>query len=96
MFPGAFPFAMEFTLLGDGGILEDNSESRPLKRYGSGEEVALDNIDGYTEEIAYFAECCRSGHQPSLCTPVSSAESVRLALAIFDARSKNGERILWK
>jgi predicted dehydrogenase len=96
MFPGAFPFAMEFTVLGDRGALEFNSESRPLKRYGSGEELALDNADGYTAEIAYFAECCRSGIQPLLCTPASSAESVRLALAMFEARSKNGERISWK
>jgi predicted dehydrogenase len=96
MFPGAFPFAMEFTVLGDRGVLEFNSESRPLKRYGSGEEVALENVDAYAAEITYFAECCRSGQQPSLCMPASSAESVRLALAMFEARSKNGERISWK
>jgi predicted dehydrogenase len=96
MFPGAFPFAMEFTVLGDRGVLEFNSESRPLKHYGSGEEVSLENIDGYVAEIAYFAECCRSGQQPLLCTPASSAESIRLALAMFDARLKNGEGISWK
>lgn len=94
--PGAFPFAMEFTVVGDGGVLEFNSESRPLKRYGGGEEVALELTNGYAAEIAYFAECCRTGEQPSLCMPSSSAESVRLALAMFDARSKNGERISWK
>jgi predicted dehydrogenase len=96
LFPGSFPFAMEFMVLGEHGLLEYNSESRPLKRYGSGEEVALDTVDGYAAELAYFAKCCRSGEQPALCTPESSAESVRLALAVFDARSKNGERISWK
>jgi predicted dehydrogenase len=96
MFPGAFPFAMEFTVLGDYGVLEFNSESRPLKLYGLGEEVPLESTDGYAEEIAYFAKCCRSGEQPALCTPASSAESVRLALGMFEARSKNGERIPWK
>jgi predicted dehydrogenase len=96
MGPGGFPFAMEFTVLGDEGVLEYNSESRPLKRYGGGEEVAVETMDGYAGEIAYFAECCRSGEQPSLCSPASSAESVRLALAMFDARTKNGERISWK
>jgi predicted dehydrogenase len=96
MFPGAFPFAMEFCVLGSNGVLEFNSESRPLKRYGSGDEVPLESMDGYAAQIAYFAECCRTGEQPALCTPASSAESVRLALAIFDARSKNGERIVWK
>ncbi len=95
MFPGEFPFAMEFTVLGDRGVLEYNSESRPLKRYGGG-EVQLGEADGYAAEIAYFAECCRTGEQPLLCTPASSAESVRLALAMFEARSKNGERISWK
>ncbi len=96
LFPGAFPFAMEFMVLGERGVLEYNSESRPLKRYGSGEEVVLDTADGYAAEIAYFAECCRMGAQPVLCTPESSAESVRLTRALFDARSRNGERILWK
>jgi len=92
---GGFPFAMEFTVLGDAGVLEFNSESRPLKHYG-GEEVALETTDGYAAEIAYFAECCRKGEQPVLCTPESSAEAVRLALAMFEARTKNGERISWK
>jgi predicted dehydrogenase len=96
MFPGAFPFAMEFTVLGDRGVLEFNSESRPLKRYGSGELVPVESMDGYAAEIAYFAECCRGGQQPSLCAPASSAEAIRLALAIFEARTKNGERISWK
>jgi predicted dehydrogenase len=96
MFPGSYPFAMEFTVLGSGGLLEFNSESRPLKRYGGGEEVAPESTDGYAAEISYFAECCRTREQPSLCTPSSSAESVRLALAMFDARTKNGERISWK
>jgi predicted dehydrogenase len=96
LFPGSFPFAMEFTVLGERGLLEYNSESRPLRRYGSGEEVALEKMDGYAAEIAYFAECCRSGRQPSFCTPESSAEAVRLTRAMFDARSKNGERISWK
>jgi len=96
IFPGAFPFAMEFTVLGRSGVLEFNSESRPLKRYGGGEGIALESIDAYAAEIAYFAECCRSGDQPALCTPSSSAESIRLALAMFEARSRNGERISWK
>ncbi len=100
MGPGGFPFAMEFTVLGDQGVLEYNSESRPLKRYGEryggGEEVELEPMDGYAAEIAYFAECCRSGEQPLLCTPASSAEAVRLTLAMFEARSKNGEKISWK
>jgi predicted dehydrogenase len=96
MGPGAFPFAMEFTVVGDAGILEFNSESRPLKRYGSEEEVALESTDGYAAEISYFADCCRTGEQPSFCTPSSSAEAVRLALGMFEARTRNGERISWK
>jgi len=96
MGPGAFPFAMEFSVLGEQGVLEYNSESRLLKRYGSGAEVALESTDGYAAEISYFAECCRTGEQPSFCPPSSSAESVRLALGMFEARTKNGERISWK
>jgi predicted dehydrogenase len=96
MFPGAFPFAMEFTVIGERGVLEFNSESRALKRYGAGEEVGIEPADGYAAEIAYFAECCASGRQPALCSPADSAEAVRLALAMFEARTKNGERISWK
>jgi predicted dehydrogenase len=96
IFPGGFPFAMEFNVLGEKGALEYNSESRPLRRYGGGELVPLEAMDGYAAEIAYFAECCRSGEQPALCPPSSSAESVRLALAMFEARLKNGEMISWK
>jgi predicted dehydrogenase len=96
MLPGAFPFAMEFTVLGDRGVLEFNSESRPLKRYGGGEEVGLESADAYAAEISYFAECCRTGAQPALCSPADSAEAVRLALAMFEARKNNGERIPWK
>jgi predicted dehydrogenase len=83
-------------VLGDQGVLEFNSESRPLRRFGGGEEVALESADGYAAEISYFAECYRTGEQPALCMPSSSAESVRLALAMFEARTKNGERISWK
>ncbi len=96
MFPGAFPFAMEFTVLGEKELLEYHSESRPLKRYGGGEEVELESMDGYAAEIAYFAQCCTTGEKPVACDPASSAEAVRLALAIFEARTKNGEHVSWK
>ena len=96
LFPGSFPFSMEFMVLGERGVLEYNSESRPLRRYGSGEQVEVETMDGYAAEIAYFAQCCRRGEQPVLCPPESSADSVRLTLAMFDARSKSGERISWK
>jgi hypothetical protein len=96
MLPGSFPFAMEFTVLGDRGVLEFNSESRPLKRYGGGEEVALEPADAYAAEISYFAECCHTGERPELCRPSDSAEAVRLALGMFEARKKNGEKIVWK
>jgi predicted dehydrogenase len=96
MFPGGFPFSMEFTVLGERGVLEFNSESRALKRYGGGEEVGIEPADGYAAEIDYFAECCASGQPPALCSPKDSAEAIRLALAMFEARTKNGERISWK
>lgn len=99
MFAGAFPFSMEYTVLGQTGLLDYNSESRPLQRYGQrqgSEPLEQFMSDGYAAEIEYFAKCCQSGEQPSLCTPASSAESVRLALATFDARTKNGERVSWK
>jgi predicted dehydrogenase len=95
---GTFPFSMEYTVVADGGTLDYNSESRPPRLHGANglsEELPLVNQDGYSAEIAYFAECCRDGAAPARCPPEESARAVSLALAIIEARKRNGEKHSW-
>jgi predicted dehydrogenase len=94
--PGAFPFSMEFTVAFDGGTLDYSSAGRPLVAYTAGGAECLANGaggDGYAAEIAYFAECCRSGRPPDLCPPRESAAAVELMLRILEARNRNGEKL---
>lgn len=94
-----FPFAMEYTVVTDRATLDYHSGSGLLRRYSAGqppEDVVLDVTDGYAAEIAYFAECVRTGAEPAQCRPEESAAAVRLILAMIDARAKNGEKISWK
>lgn len=97
--PGAYPFSMEYTVVGDQGAMEYSSAGREPKWYpAGGAEVplVLPAIDGYQTEIEYFVECCRTNTQPVECTPVSSAEAVRIARLTEEARSKKGDAVSCK
>lgn len=94
--PKAFPFSMEFTVVTDGGTLEYHSSSTPLTLYradGEQEALAVPEKDSYQAEIEYFIDCCAKGKQPDFCPPRESADSVKLALLILEAREKKGEKI---
>ena len=94
--PKAYPFSMEFTLISDGGTLEFNSAGRPLTLYradGTEAPVALSDRDGFEAELEYFAGCVAAGRKPERCPPEDSAMAVRLARAMLESRSRNGERI---
>ncbi|MEO8025923.1 MAG: Gfo/Idh/MocA family oxidoreductase [Bryobacteraceae bacterium] len=93
--PGAFPFSMDYTIVGDAGTIEFSSIGKPPTLYGTSEtsELPIDGPDGYASEIAYFAECCRTNTPPVRCAPEDSAEAVRLAILMRDSRELNGERI---
>jgi predicted dehydrogenase len=102
-FHDGFPFAMEYTVVTDRSTFEYHSGSGPgseeVHRYASArvpENLTLDKVDGYAAEIAYFAECARSGVEPVRCRPEESAHAVRLTLAMIGARARNGEKISWK
>ncbi len=90
------PFAAGYFALFENGFIE-------LKEalYDCGEKVDFDNAvttgetdinisdgDGYEAEIAYFADCVRSGNAPDMVTPESSAASVELALKTIDKMTK--------
>lgn len=94
---GAYPFSMEFTVVGDNGVVEYSSAGRPTTLYrasGDSETPRLLETDFYQAEIEYFLECCRTGAQPALCPPEESASSVRLALLMLESRRRGGERIV--
>ena len=93
---GAYPFSMEFTVVGDGGVVEYSSAGRPPTLYranGESRTPELSGKDCYQAEIEYFLECCRTGIGPVLCPPESSARSVKLALLMLESRRRNGKAI---
>lgn len=94
--PKAYPFSMEYTVTADGGTIDYSSEGRPPKLYkadGEVEDVRLDEVDGYAEEIRYFADCVNQGRQPEICSPAESADAVRLAHRILASRAADGKRL---
>jgi predicted dehydrogenase len=94
--PKAYPFSMEFTLVGDEGTLEYSSAGRPLTLYtaaGTAEPVSLPVVDGYQAEIEYFLECAATGKHPVLCPPEDSALAVKMTRYMVESRSWNGETI---
>src|SRR5262245_21485628 len=94
--PKAYPFSMEFTVVSDGGTLEFSSAGRPLTLYqadGAENLLALPDVDGFQAELEYFVACASAGSKPDRCPPEESALAVRLANAMVESRSRNGERI---
>jgi predicted dehydrogenase len=94
--PKSYPFSMEYTVVCDGGTVDFSSEGRPPALYrasGEMERLNLPDVDGYAAEVKYFVECCREGVQPSICPPHESADTVKLARLILEARNNNGERL---
>ena len=94
---GEYPFSMEFTVMGDRGVVEYSSAGRPVTVYwsdGRKETLSPEEKDGYQAEIEYFLECCRLGRAPEACPPHESSMSVKLTKFMVDAREKRGEKVL--
>jgi hypothetical protein len=93
---GAYPFSMEYTVVGDNGVVEYDSAGRPPALYrasGESETPVLGETDAYGAEIEYFLECCRGGGRAALCPPEESAKAVKLALLMLESRRRGGEPI---
>lgn len=90
--PSAYPFSMEYTVVGENAAIEFSTEGRPPHWYGRGEDrvIELSELDGYQAEIEYFVECCRTGARPERCTPESSAAAVKLTRLLEEARTRKG------
>jgi predicted dehydrogenase len=94
--PKAYPFSMEFTVVGDEGTLEFSSDGRPLTLYranGEQELVETPEVDGYLAELRYFLECAEAGRKPELCPPEESAAAVKWTRRMVESRNKNGEKL---
>lgn len=86
---GPYPFSMSFTIAGQEGTLEYSSASVPLTlwRAGGGESevVPVEEIDGFKEEVSYFADCVINKRQPEKCPPRESATAVKVALRMLES-----------
>jgi hypothetical protein len=94
--PKAYPFSMEYTVIGDQGAMEYSSAGREPHWYdasGGDQALTLPEGDGYQAEIEYFVACCAEGRSPDRCTPESSAAAVRIARLAEEARAHQGELI---
>jgi predicted dehydrogenase len=86
---GPYPFSMSFTIAGRDGTLEFSSAGCPLTLSRAGadatEVVAVEDGDGFTQELAFFADCVASNRQPEHCPPRESAIAVKVALSMLEA-----------
>ena len=82
---------MSFTIAGESGTHEYHSNNCPLTLSRAGatatELVPLQDVDGFQQEIRYFAECVASNRQPEKCPPRQSATAVKVALNMLQAAS---------
>jgi predicted dehydrogenase len=93
---GEYPFSMEYTVVGENGVVEFSSDGRPAKVYwkdGTNEALETGDADPYRAEIEYFAECCKAGRAPELCMPAESALAVKATKLMVDARERGGEKV---
>jgi len=79
-----FPFRMVFALRLEHASIEWDGARGPMMVYPDGGEPftpALESGDGYSREIDYFIDCIQRGVKPTIVTPQSARDSVRIALA---------------
>jgi predicted dehydrogenase len=94
--PKAYPFSMEYTVVGENGAIEYSSAGREPRWYdndGTESQLPLSATDGYQAEIEYFVDCCRNNAWPARCTPESSAAAVKVARLADEARARKGEPV---
>ena len=94
---GSYPFSMQYTVMGDKGVVEYNSAgANAVMLYDKAgtTEIPLGPIgEAYEKQIGYFIECCRTGRAPEICPPRESALAVHLTRTMVDAREKSGDKV---
>jgi len=95
---GAFPFSMEFTVVGDQGTFDFHSGRAHPSLYVAGDPardlVPAEAVDGYKAEIEYFVDCASRNQKPARCLPQDSARAVELALLLLESRTRKGQKLL--
>ena len=93
----SFPFSMEYTVVTEGGTFEYSSQrGNDVTLYdaaGESRPVDVRQEDGFEAELRYFVSCCQKRERPAFCPPEESAQAVRIALLLLEARNKKGEKI---
>lgn len=89
---GPYPFSMAFSIAGENGTLEFSSAGCPLTLWRAGaaasEVVPVPDVDGFEQELRYFAECVQLNRQPDRCPPRESALAVKVALKMLESAGK--------
>lgn len=89
--PGAYPFSMEYTIVASNGTWDYRMENGDPVFYGPGAEplplTPAEPVDGYRDQIEYFAECAQSGRPAKLCRPEESAQAVYWTKRMEEARN---------
>jgi predicted dehydrogenase len=92
--PSTYPWSAEFTIMAEEGTLDYSSAGTPLRIIGEETKtLEVSGADGFTGELAYFAECASKNRHPDLCPPAESALAVRLVRLMVESRERNGERL---
>ena len=93
-FAPGMPFSMSFQVLADKARMELTPDGLTISDLaGIRNKVALNEVNAYEEEMHYFIDCCESNLPVSQCPPNQSAAAVKLALALEESRSRDGEQI---
>ena len=89
--PGAYPFSMEYTIVAENGTWDYRFDDGDPVFYAPGEEplrlTPEREVDGYREQIEYFARCVREGARPDRCPPEESARAVYWTRKMEESRN---------
>jgi predicted dehydrogenase len=89
------PFTAGYTAIFEEAYLIANGESLTLyENDGTISEPDLAPVNGYEEEIRYFAQCVEAGIKPEKCLPESARDSVALVFAELQALKEGGQLYL--
>lgn len=89
-------FSMGFTAVFEDATLQVTGEVTKMTIFRLDQEpevVSLCEEGGHFREIAYFAKCVRQNRVPQLCDPVSTRETIRIALAEERSARNGGRRV---
>jgi predicted dehydrogenase len=94
---GAYPFSMEYTVVGDRGVAEYKSAVKNavvLYSEAGTEEIPLHPAgEAYRKQIEYFLACCGNGRTPAVCPPGEAALAVHVTRVLVDARERSGAKV---